>query len=31
MKVSSKCFIQLCQRVNILHKEKEKGVLFKSK
>ena len=31
MKVSPKCFIQLCHRVNILHKEKEKGTLFKSK
>ena len=25
MKVSPKCYIQLCQRVNILHKEKRKA------
>ena len=26
MKVSPECFIQLCQRVNILHKGKRKGI-----
>ena len=28
LEVSPECFIQLCQRVNILHLEKRKGILL---
>ena len=31
MKVSPECFIQLCQRVNIVHKGNRKGILLEPK